>query len=222
MPKGSRAFIAIVVADRPALGPSLAAAADGPGYSQAPEIVMAETVGADAASGRMTEKPIDVGLGRGPSPSWIWGADENSRYFLKTTFEGGSVAARLKATCDNQMTIFLNGKQVATSDEWQEPIEADVQPQIRPGRNELVAEVTNQGSAAGFLCKLALKQADGQIRYVISDASWTVASRRRFTEHRARPDHRTAGAGPLGRRLQPARDPRLEARGVRGSARFPG
>ena len=126
-----------------------------------------------------------MGLDRGASPSWIWGPDENSRYFLKTSFEGGSVAARLKATCDNQMTIFLNGKQVATSDDWQEPIEADVQPQIRPGRNELVAEVTNQGSAAGFICKLALKQADAQIRYVISDASWTVATRRdsRTTAH---------------------------------------
>ena len=72
-------------------------------------------------------KPVDVGLDRGPSPGWIWGADDNRRYVLKTSFQGGSMAARLKAACDNQVTIFLNGKQVASSDEWQEPVEADVQ-----------------------------------------------------------------------------------------------
>ena len=78
---------------------------------------------------------------------------------LKTSFQGGSTAARLKTACDNQVTIFLNGKQVATSDEWQEPVEADVQRHVRPGRNELIAEVANQGGPAGFIFKLALKAA---------------------------------------------------------------
>ena len=47
-----------------------------------------------------------------------------------------------------------------------------------PGRNELVAEVANQGGPAGFVFKLALKDRDGSIRYVVSDASWTAAARR--------------------------------------------
>jgi putative heme-binding domain-containing protein len=153
------------------------AAEDGRTYSQAPEVMPSESPGRAVAT-VADQPPVDVGLEQGPAPYWIWGHDENSRYFLKTSFTGGSTAARLKATCDNQVTIYVNGKQVASSDAWEEPVEADVQRLIKPGRNELIAEVTNQGSAAGFILKLALKQPDGAIRYVISDASWTAAERR--------------------------------------------
>jgi putative heme-binding domain-containing protein len=176
VPQGSRVLIVAAVLAAWSFGPSVMAADDGRSYSQAPEVAPSENLGEAPAVG--VEKPVDVGLERGPSPSWIWGPDENSRYFLKTSFDGGSIAARLKATCDNEVTIFLNGQRILSSDDWQEPIEADVQRQIRPGRNELIAEVTNQGSAAGFLCKLALKQPDGSVRYVVSDASWTAAARR--------------------------------------------
>ena len=178
MPTGFQAFItaAISVLIAWLAGSAAATAQDSQIYSQAPEVALSESPG-KAAAPIAREKPVDSGLERGPSPSWIWGPDENRRYFLKTAFNGGSTAARLKATCDNQVTIYLNGKQVVSSDEWQEPVEADVERLIKPGRNELVAEVTNQGSAAGFILKLALKQPDGAVRYVISDASWTAAPR---------------------------------------------
>ena len=118
--------------------------------------------------------------------SWIWGPDDNTSYALKTTFNGGSTAARLKTTCDNEATIFLNGKRIATCDEWQVPVEADVQRLIKPGRNELIAEVANQGSAAGFVLKLALKQPNGDVHYVVSDGSWTVVRRELGTTAKAR------------------------------------
>ncbi|MGP0065858.1 MAG: c-type cytochrome [Isosphaeraceae bacterium] len=130
------------------------------------------------AAPRAPEKPVDLGLDRGPSPSWIWGRNDDNRYVLKTSFEGGSTAAVLKTACDNQVTIVLNGKSVATCEDWQEPVEADVQRYVRPGRNELLAEVTNQGGPAGFVFKLALRDPDGRVRYVVSDASWTAADRK--------------------------------------------
>ncbi len=148
--------------------------------AKAPEIVASELRGAPAP---IAEKPVDVGLERGPSPHWIWGPKDLDHYLLKTTFEGGSTAARLKTACDNQVTIFLNGKQVATCDEWSEPVEADVQRHVRAGRNELIAEVSNQGGPAAFVFKLALKNADGSIRYVVSDASWKAQERRNSKEN---------------------------------------
>ncbi len=221
MPKGHLVFVVAVVVVAWPFGPSLVAVEDGRSYSQAPEVVASENPG--TATARLAaEKPVDVGLERGPSPSWIWGPDENRGYFLKTSFNGGSIAAQLKTTCDNQVTIFLNGKQVADCDDWQDPVDADVQRYIKPGRNELIAEVANQGSAAGFLLKLALKQADGGVRYVVSDASWTVATRPRFAKHHPGSRGRPTRPGPVGRRLQPTRDPRLETRGLRGPARVPG
>ncbi len=165
------ALILLALISRPCL-----AAQDDRSYSQAPEVAASSIRGETTA--KPSEKPVNLGLDRGPTPSWIWGRDENTRYVLKTSFEGGSVAAMLKTACDNEVTIFINGKQVATCEDWQEPVEADVHRQIRPGRNELVAEVANQGGPAGFVFKLALKGPDGRVRYVVSDASWTAVPRR--------------------------------------------
>jgi putative heme-binding domain-containing protein len=167
-------FATLVVIAWPLEVPS-ANAADGKGHSQAPEVAASEIRGTPA---RAAEKPVDVGLDRGPSPFWIWGADDHSKYYLKTSFQGGSTAARFKASCDNQVTIFLNGKQVAACDDWEQPVEADVQKHVLAGRNDLIAEVSNRGGPAGFVFKLALKEPDGRVRHVISDRSWRAAARR--------------------------------------------
>ena len=61
------------------------------------------------ALARMLPPQADL-FTQGPKPLWIWGADDNRRYTLRKEFAGGSTAARLKATCDNRMTVFLNGQ----------------------------------------------------------------------------------------------------------------
>ena len=53
--KGSRALITTVIAIAWHCGSSLPAAADGPGYSQAPEVVMSERAGA-ASVGRINRE----------------------------------------------------------------------------------------------------------------------------------------------------------------------
>jgi putative heme-binding domain-containing protein len=156
-------------------GLSGAMAQDDRRFSQVPEVANSVIKGVPAGA---AEKPVDTGLARGPSPSWIWGPKDDGTYWLKTSFDGGSVAARLKVACDNQATVYLNGKQVAAADDWQEPVEADVQQSLKPGRNELIAEVTNQGGPAGFLFKLALKEPAGRFRYIVSDPSWTAMAGR--------------------------------------------
>ena len=117
-------------------------------------------------------------LTTGPVPEWIWGADNQQTYFLRTEFAGGSIAARLKASCDNQMTVWVNGQPVASSDEWQSPTEVDVQKYVQPGKNVLLVEASNEGATAGFVLKLALLMPDGKTSYVVSDASWQVATRK--------------------------------------------
>ena len=117
-------------------------------------------------------------LARGPVPTWIWGADDNRRYFLRKEFTGGSTAAGLKVTCDNRVTLYLNGKEVAQSSEWQAPVEVDVQKHIKPGKNVLLAEVVNEGGPAGFVLKLALEGPKGEPRYVVSDDTWQAAEKK--------------------------------------------
>jgi putative heme-binding domain-containing protein len=116
-------------------------------------------------------------LKHGPTPLWIWGPDANRKYVLTRQFDGGSKQAWLKASSDNHMKVFINDQLVASSDEWQQPIEIDVQKFVRAGKNVLRAEVANAGGIAAFVCKLASTMPDGQVEYLVSDDSWRAAAK---------------------------------------------
>ena len=55
-------------------------------------------------------------------PLWIWskaeGGDGEVVHFRKQFKADAGDVVRLAATCDNEMTVFLNGKQVAESKDW--------------------------------------------------------------------------------------------------------
>lgn len=164
--------------------------------TQKPELAASHTRG--TARTPATVSKVQEALAKGPAPVWIWGERPDVRYFLKTTFEGGSSAALLKASCDNSMTIFLNGRKVAEGNNWSEPVTADVQDRVRAGKNELVVAVANEGDTAGFALKLALVLPDGSTRYVVSDASWTAALRRDAKDGVAVKTLGAMGSGPWG------------------------
>jgi len=115
----------------------------------------------------------------GPIPLWIWGADNNKKYFIRTEFAAAGIkAAKLKVTADNHVVLFVNGKQVASSDEWKDAAEADVTKLLKAEGNEIVAEVTNEGGAAGLVFKLALVPEKGDIKYIVSDETWTASEKK--------------------------------------------
>ncbi len=114
----------------------------------------------------------------GPTPSWIWGADQNQKYVVKKTFTGGAQFAYVKAACDNSMKLFLNGKEIASSNDWNKPVQIDIKAQLKPQENVLEAEIANTGGIAGFVAKVMLLGRDGNDRYVVTDDSWQVAESR--------------------------------------------
>ena len=130
-------------------------------------------VAGDAATAETMAKALSP-LSSSGAAAWIWGPDDNSAYRLTKTFQGPAKSAVLVATCDNQMTLFINGKEIAQSDAWERPISVDVTKEIRGGDNELSALVKNAGGPAGFSCRLAITAADGSVRVVESDASWAA------------------------------------------------
>lgn len=135
----------------------------------------------------------------GPTPGWIWGADNAKNYVLRTTFKTSNVkAARLKASVDNVGTVFLNGKRIGSSSEWSEAMSANVAAQLVEGDNvlELVAE--NQGGVAAAVCKLAVQHKDGTLSYVVSDKRWTVARKRGGDTIDTASDRGKLGVGPWG------------------------
>ena len=159
------------------LGSSLAIAQEAAAawlFTQAPEI-------APAAGNAAVEKPNQPKsniFAEGPVPSWIWGADQNQKYVLKQTFDGGVQSAFLRAASDDSMTLYLNGKKIGASDNWNEPVTLDILSQLKPTGNVIEAEVVNGGGIAGFVAKIALVGTDGKGRFVATDASWQAAEAR--------------------------------------------
>lgn len=146
-------------------------------FTQAPEVAPAVTSGEtpQATAEQATTSPAGL-FSRGPNYEWIWGEDARKSYSLRKEFAGGSTAARLRATCDNEFVLYLNGQKIAASTEWQQPVEVDVQKHIKEGANTLIAEVTNEGNVGGFALKLALSRGDN-VEYLVTDGSWSVTDK---------------------------------------------
>lgn len=144
-------------------------------YTQKPELVATGDARGPAPAEDPARTAARLTLQQGPPARWIWGPDADRPYVLSKTFRGGSEEAWLVATGDNRMTLSINGRKVASSDQWQEPVELDVQQYLLPGDNEIRAEVANAGGISGFALHLVLFGDRGRARHVVSDASWQAA-----------------------------------------------
>src|SRR5579884_562888 len=141
-------------------------------FTQKPEVVPSVVRGGPAASQTKENHPQEGLLIDGPKPFWIWGPEEKRRYVLRKEFDGGATAGRLRAACDNRMRLLLNGQEIAVTSDWQSPVEVDVSKLLKPGKNVLEANVTNEEGPAGFVLKLAMTNPGEKTRYLISDESW--------------------------------------------------
>jgi putative heme-binding domain-containing protein len=162
-------------------------------YTQKVEVQEAVERGVESTETETPETDLkseisDLEFNSGPNAQWVWGDDNQSDYVLKTTFNAANVkSARLKASCDNVGTVFINGKQVATSDAWAQGMSADVTKHLSAGKNTISAKVSNQGGIAAFVLKLAMKEADGKLSHVVTSGDWTVGD-----------DQKVAGRGDYG------------------------
>ncbi len=115
-----------------------------------------------------------------PLPNWVWDADgssEGQQIFLQKTFSLDTKAssAPLYSTCDNSMTLWINGKRIGSSRDWPYPIEQDVAEHLSPGRNTISVQAKNAGGIAAFVFKLVIRQ-DGKLPVtILSDTSWKMS-----------------------------------------------
>lgn len=110
------------------------------------------------------------------TPNWIWAEkarDKQVVFFRKefTGFTPRTASARLYASCDNQMEVFINGVKVVESGAWEEPIFKDVVKELSRGKNVIAVRASNSGSAAGLIAKLILDSDKDPIE-IVTDASW--------------------------------------------------
>ena len=146
---------------------------------QKPTVAASVVVGAKEKEAPKT-KPKDTTkqLAGGPKATWIWGpgkTGEKDSFVFRKEFPGGTSKASLIATCDNQMTIMLNGKRLLSDSGWEAPARLDIQKHVKAGSNLLEIHAANQGGPAGLVAKVVLTDAKGGTRYVLSDKTWQVA-----------------------------------------------
>jgi putative heme-binding domain-containing protein len=134
-----------------------------------------------AGTGADSGAAADDWLVAQPVPSWIWAPDTTPDQVLhfRRTFEVSVPVlrrARLYATCDNRLKLFLNGKPVGESPDWPQPIERDVTALIQPGRNVLAAEARNAGGSAAFVLKLEIDSQRERLLTLVTDAAWKLSA----------------------------------------------
>lgn len=116
---------------------------------------------------------------------WIWG---NSAQPGKTPPAGEKILLRkvlsldqavtsgsALITCDNGFTLFINGRKITGSENWQNLVSVPLQDKLVSGPNNIVLIGTNAGSGpnpAGLYFEARLKLADGREMKVTSDATW--------------------------------------------------
>jgi len=106
-----------------------------------------------------------------PLPNWVWGKDQGKTQFVRSVFEAPAdlTTARVIATCDNVLTIWINGKQVGRSESWETPVNIDVFAQLAKGSKNVIAiKAENQGGQAGLIAKLILSSKAGKREIIMT------------------------------------------------------
>ncbi|HEX8296904.1 MAG TPA: c-type cytochrome [Chthoniobacteraceae bacterium] len=116
---------------------------------------------------------------------WVWHPDAEPaagdvRYFRRSFSIPGKVRkAEVQAVCDDEMTLFLNGKEVGKSNSWKEPIIANLAGEVRTGENVLAVQGKNTAGVAALVVILQIEQEDGKRETLLSNRTWlssTVAA----------------------------------------------
>src|SRR6266511_3166936 len=90
---------------------------------------------------------------------WIWlgkNAGEKEVAFFRKSFRLGETPGKalLSVACDNQATIYLDGKVVGENESWSEPTVIDLSKLLKAGDHLLGVWAENHGGQAGLLAKL--------------------------------------------------------------------
>lgn len=120
------------------------------------------------------------------SGRWIWSyasasasAPAGEKVVFRKEFDlpVASTGGRAAATCDNNCQIFLDGKPLAKSDNWEAPIAFNL-PKMKAGKHVLTIAAGNGGSgpnAAGLFFEAVIRQNKGETISLATDATWSWA-----------------------------------------------
>jgi hypothetical protein len=141
--------------------------------------------------GQVTDVAVYVGLRTRElarsQASWIWSheramqapAGEVVHFHQRITLAADATQVFGAFTADNQFTLYVNGTEVASSDNWMVPVLIDLTAHCQAGENTIAVRAVNGGegpNAAGFICDVAVYGPDQQLlARQVSDRTWVAS-----------------------------------------------
>lgn len=119
-------------------------------------------------------------------PQWIWLNEQDQpadRVVFRKEFEvkGAIAAARLYTTCDDQLTISLDGTDILSHGTWSEPVFKDLTPLFEKetpgGKHVLTVEANNHQGPAGLLLMLNFESGWRDAWSIVSDETWDASTK---------------------------------------------
>jgi hypothetical protein len=116
-----------------------------------------------------------------PTAAWIWSnaaaaapPGEKLAFRKRVALPAAPVHGACVVTCDNEATVFVNGRKVATATAWDTPVTEIVTGALTAGDNEILVVAANAaaGGPAALRAELRIRLADGTALAVGSDAGW--------------------------------------------------
>lgn len=118
---------------------------------------------------------------------WVWSRAEAraaappQTIFLRRIWPLDQRPARAIATltADNSIEFFVNGKTLAKSENWNQPVQVDLADALVPGKNVLGIKAANGGTTpnpAGAIAEIVTFGADGKVQALLAtDEIWRVS-----------------------------------------------
>lgn len=107
--------------------------------------------------------------------NWIWSSSkpktEKAKFQKSFKIEGNVKSAFLQMSCDNQVTLMINGKKVVSSSHWNQPVKMNVKKYLKKGENKILLNCANEGTMAGMLLSLKINKNNGPM-LIETDGSW--------------------------------------------------
>ena len=146
-------------------------------------LVARATLTADSAAGdapllQLAEMPSLTGKGKNWRAFWIWCQNStgplDTHVCFRRRFELDSepVIGWFAGTADDQLSMSVNGVNVAVTKRWDYPERADIRPMLRAGKNEIILDAFNHQAWGGVLGEFYIKTASGREYFLLTDKNW--------------------------------------------------
>ena len=116
-----------------------------------------------------------------PTPQWIWTEQSGNgqKLWFRKSFDlkGKPKSAKVYATCDNKLKLWINGNHVGDSRDWPYPVEKDVTALLRSGSNMIAVEGQNDGGIAAMVLNLSITTSANKTIKIVTDNSWKMAEK---------------------------------------------